>query len=281
VNGRAGCYAFAAEPRVKFTGKERDVETGLDYFGARYLSGVQGRFTSPDPYIFQNATSQHASDAAEQNQLRDRYISSPQVWNKYAYGLNNPLKFIDPDGKCSQPTNQKEGETGICVEAFIAQNWFKVVGRGDNRGFSGTNKDLTARSRVKLTVSKDGKVTSEEVESARSGVVVKGMGLRGDTVAKTEAKANEDGSVSVHVSLWGRNGEAFLAPLAPSGVLQGHFNLNISKSGQVSIVPQGSSATTFPSWGVYGYGSNGRVQTVKEIPERKIEDLQKPPVPIR
>jgi RHS repeat-associated protein len=33
----------------QFTGKERDAETGLDYFGARYFSGVQGRWTSPDP----------------------------------------------------------------------------------------------------------------------------------------------------------------------------------------------------------------------------------------
>jgi RHS repeat-associated protein len=33
----------------KFTGKERDTETGLDYFGARYMSSAQGRFTSPDP----------------------------------------------------------------------------------------------------------------------------------------------------------------------------------------------------------------------------------------
>ena len=33
---------------VKFTSKERDAETGLDYFGARYFSGAQGRWTSPD-----------------------------------------------------------------------------------------------------------------------------------------------------------------------------------------------------------------------------------------
>jgi RHS repeat-associated protein len=39
----------------KFTSKERDVETGLDYFGARYFSGAQGRFTSPDkPFADQN-----------------------------------------------------------------------------------------------------------------------------------------------------------------------------------------------------------------------------------
>ena len=32
-----------------FTGKERDAETGLDFFGARYMSSAQGRFTSVDP----------------------------------------------------------------------------------------------------------------------------------------------------------------------------------------------------------------------------------------
>lgn len=35
--------------RSRSTGKERDIEIGLDYFGARYMSAAQGRFTSPDP----------------------------------------------------------------------------------------------------------------------------------------------------------------------------------------------------------------------------------------
>ncbi len=64
----------------KFTGKERDAETGLDYFGARYFSGAQGRFTSPDPML---------------NSGRPWL---PQSWNRYAYALNNPLKFTDPTG---------------------------------------------------------------------------------------------------------------------------------------------------------------------------------------
>ncbi|HXS11613.1 MAG TPA: RHS repeat-associated core domain-containing protein, partial [Acidobacteriaceae bacterium] len=33
----------------KFTGKERDTESGLDYFGARYYASSMGRFMSPDP----------------------------------------------------------------------------------------------------------------------------------------------------------------------------------------------------------------------------------------
>ena len=66
----------------KFTGQVRDAETGLDYFGARYMSSVQGRFTSPDP-IFANV-------------LR---VINPQRWNTYAYAVNSPLVFTDPDGR--------------------------------------------------------------------------------------------------------------------------------------------------------------------------------------
>jgi RHS repeat-associated protein len=64
----------------KFTGKERDAETGLDFFLARYYSGAQGRFISPDPM------------------LGSANIFNPQTWNRYEYVLNNPLKLIDPYG---------------------------------------------------------------------------------------------------------------------------------------------------------------------------------------
>src|SRR5262245_53256143 len=64
--------------RQKFTSKVRDAETGLDYFGARYFSSVQGRFTSVD-------------EAPPK-------LINPQTLNKYRYALNNPLYYIDPDG---------------------------------------------------------------------------------------------------------------------------------------------------------------------------------------
>ena len=67
---------------VRFTGQERDAETGLDYFGARYYASRLGRFTTVDP----------ATDI-------DAALVDPQHWNRYAYSLNNPLKFTDPDGR--------------------------------------------------------------------------------------------------------------------------------------------------------------------------------------
>src|SRR5271156_243645 len=63
------------------TGKERDTESGLDYFGARYYSSSMGRFLSPDPL------GPWVADA-----------SDPQSWNMYAYARNNPLTNIDPTG---------------------------------------------------------------------------------------------------------------------------------------------------------------------------------------
>jgi RHS repeat-associated protein len=64
----------------RFTGKERDFETGRDYFGARYFSGAQGRFTSADDIY------------------NDLDIADPQKWNRYAYVQNRPLTYSDPDG---------------------------------------------------------------------------------------------------------------------------------------------------------------------------------------
>ncbi|MEO8680091.1 MAG: RHS repeat-associated core domain-containing protein [Vicinamibacterales bacterium] len=73
----------ALPPDVRqYAGKERDAETGLDYFGARYYRGVSGRFTTVDPALdIQSA------------------LVNPQGWNRYSYALNNPLKFTDPDGR--------------------------------------------------------------------------------------------------------------------------------------------------------------------------------------
>ena len=71
----------AGQPR-KFTGKERDQETGLDYFGARYYGSKMGRFTTVDPVVNIKAS-----------------LLNPQRWNRYSYSLNSPIRFNDPDGR--------------------------------------------------------------------------------------------------------------------------------------------------------------------------------------
>ena len=73
-------YTGADGARQKFTGYERDTESGLDYAHARYYANMQGRFTSPDPF------------AGSMN------LRNPQSLNRYTYVRNNPVKLVDPSG---------------------------------------------------------------------------------------------------------------------------------------------------------------------------------------
>ena len=78
--GDALSCAGGSQSTLHFTGKERDFESGLDNFGARYDSSAMGRFMSPDP---ENAGAS---------------VNDPQSWNAYSYVLNNPLNSVDPTG---------------------------------------------------------------------------------------------------------------------------------------------------------------------------------------
>jgi len=106
IGGRTAGQGYVADSvRQKFTQKERDNESGLDYFGARYYSSAQGRFTSPDAF------------------WKDSHVADPQSWNKYAYARNNPLKYFDPTGEKATVTivTDEKNKTGtITIYASIA-----------------------------------------------------------------------------------------------------------------------------------------------------------------
>src|SRR5882672_8802946 len=87
--------------RQKFTQKERDIETGLDYFGARYYASTQGRFTSTDPFS-PVLSKQSSTDSRAGEQKFNSWISQPQRWNRYGYALSNPLRYLDQDGEDPQ-----------------------------------------------------------------------------------------------------------------------------------------------------------------------------------
>ena len=105
------------DERYKFTGKERDAESGYDYFGARYYASPFSFWLSVDP-------------------LADKY---PAI-SPYAYCTWNPIKFIDPDGNfpwsillgmicdygCKVYNNYNSGKSGY--DAWIGEINFIQVG---------------------------------------------------------------------------------------------------------------------------------------------------------
>ena len=81
-------------------GKERDAETGLDFFGARYYSSAQGRFTTPDEWQGGIVDAFTGLETEQPGPLPYADITDPQTLNKYVYVRNNPLRYVDPDGHC-------------------------------------------------------------------------------------------------------------------------------------------------------------------------------------
>jgi RHS repeat-associated protein len=110
----------------KFTGKERDTESGNDYFGARYYGSNMGRFMSPD------------DDS-------DQIPGDPQSWDLYSYVRNNPLVNTDPDGHdCVNGSNASNGtvayvntSTTVCPQGFTYVN-----GTVDPKSFTYKNGQL-------------------------------------------------------------------------------------------------------------------------------------------
>src|SRR5437879_3411566 len=106
----ADFYPFGGERIVtntcpqnyKFTGKERDSESGLDNFGRRYYASTYGRFLSADSID------------------NDFVTADPRSLNRYGYARNNPLKFIDPTGEAAELTGKTDEERRKQLEAIRA-----------------------------------------------------------------------------------------------------------------------------------------------------------------
>ncbi len=104
-----GRYSVNNNTIEKFTGKERDDAIGLDYFGARYYDPALARWHSPDP-------------------LAQKH---PE-WSTYNYALNNPLYYIDPDGRqiAAPLFNMRQGFKNAMVGAAKGA-WYMVSNLGD------------------------------------------------------------------------------------------------------------------------------------------------------
>ncbi|WP_187143387.1 RHS repeat-associated core domain-containing protein [Terriglobus albidus] len=179
----------------KFTGKERDLESGLDYFGARYYGSTMGRWMSPDwsrvPTAIPFAT-----------------LDNPQSLNLYNYVGNNPITKRDPDGhhqECAPDNSTLDPQTGVltvhagrCHEVddlpwWLAFNPWGKLGSPRHR--------QSVRQLAKLLRSEGYEVQTEvkvdTPQGAKASRFVDVVGVKprtGETKMYQVGEANKDGS---------------------------------------------------------------------------------------
>ena len=122
---------------IHFTGKERDIESGLDYFGARYYGSSMGRFLSPDW-------------TEDPSAIPYGDTSNPQSFNLYSYAGNNPVANSDDDGHdCIYNNGDGTGyvlrgdcasdtDSGIYVNGTVDVNSFQYNASNNSSTFTYT-----------------------------------------------------------------------------------------------------------------------------------------------
>jgi RHS repeat-associated protein len=143
--GQETSYSAASGNHYKFTGKERDPETGLDDFAARFYSSTMGRFMSADDSKYM-----HPAD--------------PQTFNLYSYVANNPINAVDPTGHDGdklnnharyQPPMQHSGGHSGAIGSFV-----------DTGGTNSGNDEVSGSLKDGVTADSDS--TASMVEWAKN-----------------------------------------------------------------------------------------------------------------
>jgi RHS repeat-associated protein len=230
-----GLTCTAGDPSpMHFTGKERDSESGLDSFGARYNSSAYGRFMSPDAKI-----------------AGLKHLLNPQKLNRYAYTLNNPLRYVDLDGM---------EELEIQLRAFIPQ-YNVFVYKGDDRGPT-TSQAVTSRTEVSFRVQTDqsklpagsspllgpGVGKADPTENLFTGnKATQSEGLPGVTSAKFDA----NGNVVVTIQ------QNSVNPLAPPGTAGIRSDLTLTIPADATSVTVSGSVSNSPAFELNVFGEGG------------------------
>ncbi len=166
------CYAEDATEH-HFTGKERDAESGNDYFGARYYSSSMGRFMSPDW-------------SAKAEPVPYAKLWNPQSLNLYAYMLNNPLKGTDPDGHDGDPCKGKDN----C--SYNKDTHVATVMTTSSTSTTKANTDANGNT-TSFTTTETKTTTTANLQVAPNGTVTPLDGTKTTTTTATTMTADGNG----------------------------------------------------------------------------------------
>lgn len=221
--------------RKKFTGYERDDETGLDYAQARYYSSKQGRFTSPDEFTGGPDELYDFADVASDNPTFYADLTDPQSLNKYQYCYNDPLSTIDPDGHKGLRERLKEAvqvaadfavgvaqgvgasvSYGLCQVCNPSSNdsTAQRVGQWVGTGYVAVEGTATAIKGTAVIVTTGGTTTPIVAPLAVGGAVVAGGALKNANalintpISKSQSSQVQDFSPKTKKEIDARDGNA-------------------------------------------------------------------------
>jgi RHS repeat-associated protein len=165
----------------KFTGKERDSESGLDMFGARYYGSSLGRFMTPD-WAAKPITVPYAN------------FGNPQSLNLYSYVQNNPSTVGDPDGHCPSPGDDC---SKVKVEAKVTEQP-KII---QNQPVDGANK-TGVKGIIQDTITVSGKTLNDtKVDEKNASTSTLNGTLHDLGTVEGPSKTNNAGQVKDTVGL--------------------------------------------------------------------------------
>jgi len=226
-----------------FTGKERDTESGNDYFGARYYASSMGRFLSPDW-------------AAKVAPVPYAKLDDPQSLNLYAYVRNNPLSRVDADGHCDQSGAFCKAWTSVYNWATSSHSASASASASAGQGSGGAGplsvdaKVGTAQAKASASYGKDTSASA----GASASVAETTIKVTDHSTTQVDA-LTANASASAGVSLGGSSGLGIHASAgANADVLSG------SETGTFSLGPVTFTGTATGNVGI-GANASGAIGT--------------------
>ena len=203
--------------RMKYTGHERDGTPAeswdtLDYMHARYYSPALGRFLSIDPIL--------------------GTPSQPQSWNRYAYALNNPLKYVDPAGM---------DETAYSCDENGDNCYYETTQSALEYTAGDTAADFARATATDL-------VMATGFPELLAGIINEDAGQAATGLAKQVLAAVPSGAIAGGTRALGTSGListgfSQLGGASSGAVLSGH-GAYVAANGMVTL-PEGTSLTVF------------------------------------
>jgi len=270
----------------RFTGKERDSETGMYYYGARYLDPKTSRWLSADPAYYDGS---YIPSAPINDQARQRNQNLPGMggvfnyvnFHVYHYAGNNPIKLIDPDGRTDELAKKIQAGvsstlTGINSASGIGANMATKGGTarsGLNSIYWSSPTLLSENSNVRAMIGKAGDLNRTGLKFVNAGKVsnVLGyvcLGISGGMLLNQLINGEYDSAIATFGNI---TGGVIAGKTASFIVGKGLAKLGLSSTGAGAII----MITTTAGFAIIGgiYGEDMMTELAKAMVELELPPL--------